>query len=343
MRNKIAAFRQQKGISLSQLAKAVGVSRPSMYAIEGGDQVPKVYLALAIASTLGVGVDQLFSDSAVETFYADDFIDAGAFRACLAEVDGRMVIRRSSSAGFGSVTPPADAIVRSDGIQHGIESEVGRSDLFIDGCDPVLGLIAARSVESSKSFRVRWFYGSNRSSLAKLHSRSTHCALVHGDVGNAGRQLAEEHSAISVPFGTWELALCFPPGNPKNITSLTDLLRDDVKFASRDEGSGVRVFLEMAIGNLGADLELVSGFRAFADHYKVAAAVGLGLCDAGVIPVSIALEEGLEFISVGVHESSLLFSKSGYELAAAGGLFDMMASKNFAKEVSALGGYRLVG
>jgi hypothetical protein len=281
--------------------------------------------------------------AAADSRMTPDLGGSGSFRACLAEINGQTVIRKSSSAGCGSLAAPADAIVRLEGSDFEIESALGRSGIFLDGCDPVLGIISARSIERLGSFRVRWFYGSNRDSLDRLRNGLTHCALVHDDAGSLGDEVTDMNGMVCVPFGQWELALCVLPGNPKRVVSLDDLTRKDVRVALREEGSGVRHFLEGALGGFGADLSSLQGSRIFEDHYRVAAAVGLGLCDAGVVPVSVAEAQGLAHISVGVHQSWLVFSKDGFDIASTGGLFDLVSSRSFAKELGALGGYQLVG
>ena len=340
--NKITHYRLRRGISPSQLARVVGVSRQSLYAIEAGEQVPKVYLAVSIAKALGAEVTELFPGESSAPYRGDVQNHApGVFRACLAEIEGETVIRQSLSAGFGSAVVPADAIVRWDGSNLDVECELGRSGLFMDGCDPALGIISSRSAESSNAFRVRWFYGSNKDSMEKLTNRLTHCALVHGEADEIVNGIGEA-DVISVPFGQWDLALCFSPGNPKMIMSLADVLRGDVRFAWREEGSGVRHFLDRALEKLSFDKTGLVITKTFHDHYQVAAAVGLGLCDAGVVPVSIAQSQGLGYIPVGAHQSSLVFSKDGYDLALAGGLFDLVTSATFAREVAAMGGYLLV-
>ncbi len=55
--------RARRGVELTQaqLAKEVGVSRQTIISIEGGDYAPSVYLAIAIARTLGHTVEELFT------------------------------------------------------------------------------------------------------------------------------------------------------------------------------------------------------------------------------------------------------------------------------------------
>ncbi|TAN24808.1 MAG: helix-turn-helix domain-containing protein [Actinomycetota bacterium] len=342
--NKVEQLRMQRGMSLSGLARIAGISRQSLYAIEAGIQVPKVYLAMAIASALGTDVVDVFpSDPPGAYRFQIQRGTAGAVSAYIAEVDGEAIVRQSFAAGFAAPPAAGDAVVRIVNSNYVVESQIGRSGMFIDGCDPVLGLISSRMTESSGSFKVRWFYGSNRVSLANLHGKLTHCALVHGEVADMDDEVGTSKGYLAVPFGRWELALCFLPDNPKQIRSLADLLRPDIRFASREEGSGVRHFVDQHLADVGTETALVRGLSTFGDHYQVAAAVELGLCDAGIVPASIAESQGLGFVPVGEHQSSLVFSKDGYGLASDRGILDLLNSASFAKEVAIMGGYQLVG
>ncbi len=341
--NKVEQVRVQRGLSLSGLARIVGISRQSLYSIEAGNQVPKVYLALAIASALGTDVVDVFPGEGSKAFRFDIQRKApGAVGAYMAEIDGEAVIRQSSAAGFAAPPTAADALVRVVDAKYEVESEIGRSGMFMDGCDPVLGLISSRISERSGGFKVRWFYGSNRDSLTKLHGKLTHCALMHGEAADMGDEVEKSEGYFVLPFGRWEIALCFGAQNPKNIKSLADLLRPDVRFASREVGSGVRQFVDHHLAEFGTETAQVPGSITFGGHYQVAAAVELGLCDAGIVPASIAESQGLGFVSVGEHQSSLVFSKDGYALASEHGILDLANSASFSKEVAVMGGYQLV-
>lgn len=61
MFNKVRVCRAEKDISQETLAKAVGVSRQTIVAIEGGDYSPSVVLALKIARYFGKPMEEVFS------------------------------------------------------------------------------------------------------------------------------------------------------------------------------------------------------------------------------------------------------------------------------------------
>lgn len=58
--NKVNEHRRSKGVTQEDLAKAVGVSRQTIIAIEKGNYTPSVYLALKIAYYFKKPVEELF-------------------------------------------------------------------------------------------------------------------------------------------------------------------------------------------------------------------------------------------------------------------------------------------
>ncbi|MCG2725081.1 MAG: helix-turn-helix transcriptional regulator [Elusimicrobia bacterium] len=61
LKNKLKVLRAEKEISQDALAKAVGVSRQTIVAIEGKDYSPSVVLALKIAGYFNKSVEEVFS------------------------------------------------------------------------------------------------------------------------------------------------------------------------------------------------------------------------------------------------------------------------------------------
>ena len=57
---KIKAARAGKDMSQDDLAKAVGVSRQTINAVEKGDYNPSIKLCIAICKTLDASLDELF-------------------------------------------------------------------------------------------------------------------------------------------------------------------------------------------------------------------------------------------------------------------------------------------
>ena len=61
LKNRIKVFRAEKGISQSELALAIGVSRKTISTIEVGRFTPSTVVALKIAQYFEVPVEEIFS------------------------------------------------------------------------------------------------------------------------------------------------------------------------------------------------------------------------------------------------------------------------------------------
>lgn len=58
--NKVRDCREMKKLTQEEVAKQAGVSRQTVVAIEKGNYVPSVALAMALAKLLGCSVEELF-------------------------------------------------------------------------------------------------------------------------------------------------------------------------------------------------------------------------------------------------------------------------------------------
>lgn len=58
--NKIQEIRLSEGLTQETLANAVGVTRQTIIAIERGNYIPSVFLALKIANFFGQTVESIF-------------------------------------------------------------------------------------------------------------------------------------------------------------------------------------------------------------------------------------------------------------------------------------------
>ena len=72
--NQLGLLRQKRRLSAIELAKMVGVSRQTIYAIEAGTYIPNTTIALKLARALDASVDELFTlagDAAAPELHAD--------------------------------------------------------------------------------------------------------------------------------------------------------------------------------------------------------------------------------------------------------------------------------
>lgn len=58
--NRLKEIRTQRGVTQTDLAVQIGVSRKTVNTVENSVFIPSTLLALALAQTLGTSVEQLF-------------------------------------------------------------------------------------------------------------------------------------------------------------------------------------------------------------------------------------------------------------------------------------------
>ena len=61
IQNTVSLLRQEKNLTQEELASKVGVTRQTIIALEKGNYVPSVLLALKIAQVFKVKVDKIFT------------------------------------------------------------------------------------------------------------------------------------------------------------------------------------------------------------------------------------------------------------------------------------------
>src|SRR5581483_287307 len=97
IRNSLQEIRKRRGISAADLARRIGVSRQTIYAIEDGTYVPNTTVSLQLSRVLDVTVEEIFSlvdklvtEPAKATLLAPDELKKGQLTK-LCRVNGRLV------------------------------------------------------------------------------------------------------------------------------------------------------------------------------------------------------------------------------------------------------------
>ena len=129
-------------------------------------------------------------------------------------------------------------------------------------------------------------------------------------------------------------------GNPREIGSLSDLLRSDITFVNRQRGSGTRVLLDYKLGEMGALPEQVHGYeREEYSHLAVAAAVNGEAADVGLGILSAARALDLDFIPLLNEQYDLVIPRVHYESDLLQPLLALLSNEEFRQAVHDLGGY----
>ena len=190
--NRLAEIRKSRGVSASDLARRVSVSRQTIYAIEAGTYVPNTEVALHLSRELEVPVEDLFSLSAESEespeSLAADVLSAAApakeqpVRIC--QVGSRWVGIPVSASPY--YLPEADGVVkrtgrgkgRSDLAVFAREEPAAQKRLVLAGCDPATGLLA-RMVEKISGVEIVSAAASSKLALSWLSEGKVHIAGSH--------------------------------------------------------------------------------------------------------------------------------------------------------------------
>jgi len=134
--------------------------------------------------------------------------------------------------------------------------------------------------------------------------------------------------------------LIVPHGNPKGISTLADLAREDVAYVNRQRGSGTRVLLNHMLKIAGLDADRIRGYeREEYTHLAVAAAVSAGRADTGLGILSAAKATGLDFVPLQSERYDLVMPREVYESDLLQPMLEVIRGREFRSQVEALGGY----
>lgn len=357
--NRLAQIRKKRGAGASDLARRVGVSRQTIYAIEAGTYVPNTEVALRLARELEVGVDELFSltgpaKDPVETVTADLLSASPAesgqpVRIC--QIGSRWVSVPVSASPY--YLPEADGIIRQSKRPHGrvelvafAKEEAAQKRLVLAGCDPATGLLA-RMVERISGVEVVCAAASSKLALNWLKDGKVHIAGSHLEDPATGEfnlpfireQFPGEEFTV-VTFARWEEGFVTAPGNPAKIRKVEDLARKGVRFVNRETGSGSRSLLDKLLEQAGMDARRVHGYDRVANgHLAAAYAVVSGDADACLATRSAARTFGLDFVPLRSERYDLAMRKRTADLPAVKAFLDVLQRATLRRKLETLAGY----
>jgi putative molybdopterin biosynthesis protein len=284
---------------------------------------------------------------------------------------GERIVAAPLSRGAGVITSlvRADGIVRiprfSEGVNTGeavsIElytdpAEIDRTIVHIGSHDLTLDLLAQHLAEMTSDSPTpdrsaqRRFVSAHAGSLGGL------IALRRGEAHLAGSHLLDPETGeynfayirqylpnvpvVVVTLLRREQGLIVAAGNPKNIASLSDLARPEVRFVNRQRGAGTRVLLDYRLSQLGIAPDAVNGYaREEYTHLAVAAAVQSGAADCGLGVRAAARALNLDFVSVEWERYDFVIPQQFYESELLQPLLTLIRGEAFRQVVGQLEGY----
>jgi molybdate-binding protein/DNA-binding XRE family transcriptional regulator len=362
--NNLAALRRKRGLSAAGLARTVGVGRQTIYAMEAGSYVPNTAVALRLAHTLEVSVEDLFAlpgKSPAPDLPFEQVMPlpgSGALQpgqpVQLCRVGKLLVASAPSPAPW--FFPASDAIVAGEPVE-GLKMQVqvyrvdGRADgdfrhrILVAGCDPGISVLA-RHVQPAGVELVLAHRNSSQA-LSLLDQGCVHIAGTHlRDEASGESNIPEiarmfpKHAMAVISFAVWEEGILTARGNPKAIRGIEDLARKGVRIVNREKGAGSRLLLDTHLRRLQIDARKVAGYRSLASgHLTAAWQVRAGAADCCIATRACARLFGLGFIPLVSERYDLAMHRRDLELPSVQALLDTLNRSAFRRELESMGGY----
>ena len=139
-----------------------------------------------------------------------------------------------------------------------------------------------------------------------------------------------------------EQGLMVAPGNLKQIGTIRDLTRPEVRFINRQRGAGTRLLLDYLLQQAGLDADEVLGYeREEYTHMAVAVNVFSGTADVGLGIMAAAKALGLDFLPLLPERYDLVVPETTFADRRFQTLLEVIRSREFQEAAKALGGYDL--
>ena len=237
-------------------------------------------------------------------------------------------------------------------------------DLWVlSGLSRPAGMIAADPppiVGGSQDDLLEWTLRESGSGLASLTEGTARgverlqrgeviAAAVHfhGDDVAAGdanvaavRALPDLHDAVLVGMVRREQGLLVPPGNPKRLHSLADVLASGAPMAVRQPGAGAQMLLDALLKRSGAgpkDLRRLE--PPCLTGPDLAAAIRAGRADCGIATRAAAQSAGLDFVPLLWENFDLLMRQRSYFRPAMQALIGFLGDKRLKQRAAEVTGY----
>jgi molybdate-binding protein/DNA-binding XRE family transcriptional regulator len=360
--NHLGTLRQKRGISAAQLARTVGVTRQTIYAMEAGSYVPNTAVALRLAQALEVKVEELFalpqaepaglrSEEAMLLPGSEPLHPGQPVQLC--RVNKRLVASPPSPVPW--YFPVSDAVVAS---APGKAAKNGRTDVqvfdaandfrnrvLIAGCDPGISVLAHHLQASGIELVLA--HRNSSQSLQLLKEGCVHIAGTHLRDESSGEsnlpeigRLFPRNAVAVISFAVWEEGIVTAAGNPKSIKSIEDLARRDVTIVNREKGAGSRALLDSALKRLRLDSKNIKGYDRIAPgHLPAAWQVQSGQADCCIATRAAARVFGLGFIPLVSERYDLAIRRQHLDMPGVQAVLDTLSRSNYRRELESLGGY----
>ncbi len=169
------------------------------------------------------------------------------------------------------------------------------------------------------------------------------CHLLQDDNNEYNFGFAEQEldrMPVFVNFSRREQGILLQKGNPKNITSVTDFSRDDVRIVNRPLSTGTRLLLDYEIAKSKISTKDIAGYHTeVSRHLDAGLEVLSGRADAAPAIRTVAGMLGLDFIPLRWERFDLLIRRERFFERAIQNFISLLHEEEFRRLAGSLEGY----
>ncbi|MHC1740789.1 MAG: molybdopterin biosynthesis protein [Anaerolineaceae bacterium] len=256
----------------------------------------------------------------------------------LSKADGIVIIPRNVQ-GINSGEKVRVRLYKQEEELHRTILTIGSHDLSIDILAQFLSPYGKRLVSSNSG---------SLGGLMALQQHEAHFAGTHlldVETGEYNLSYIRKYCpALPVHVFGWVeriQGILVPRGNPKKISGIKDLQREDVTFINRQRGSGTRNLLDYWIKQLSVNPNQIKGYEMEEyTHLAVATAVASGRADCGLAIEASAQILDLDFIPLFEETYQIVMPDTSLEDPLLKPVMDLMTDLRFKNAILALPGYK---
>jgi excisionase family DNA binding protein len=148
------------------------------------------------------------------------------------------------------------------------------------------------------------------------------------------------HDVVLVGFARREQGLVLPPGNPKHLRGIPDVLALGVRMAMRQQGTGAQMLLDVLLKRAGASLVDLRRVETPAlTGPDLAELVRKGHADCGIATRAAARSAGLEFVPLVWENFDLAMRQRSYFRPPMQALIRFLSERRLRQRAEELTGY----
>lgn len=173
-----------------------------------------------------------------------------------------------------------------------------------------------------------------------FHSLDAEGNLASDASATALRDAPGLHDALLVAFVRREQGLVLPPGNPKRLRGLSDVLALGSRMAMRQQGTGAQMLLDVLLTRAGASMRDLRRVETPAlTGPDLAEMVRAGQADCGVATRVAARSAGLDFVPLVWENFDLAMRQRSYFRPAMQALIRFLSERRLRQRAEELTGY----